>query len=133
MGDDELKRLIGSLIDHVQEQSRRMATKDDITALADRLDTRIDRLDTRIDGMDLRIGSIEARMATKDDLAALEARMATKDDLNSAVGRLENRMDHLAQRGADLIQRDRRDIDELRGALDMLGKRFDAIIRPAAE
>lgn len=100
MSDAELKRLIGSLIELVQDQSNRMATKDDI-----------------------------ANMATKDDLAAL----ATKDDLAAVEARLEAKIDHLSQRTADLIQKDRGDIAELRGALDMLGKRFDAIVRPAAE
>lgn len=100
MSEAELKRLIGSLIELVQDQSNRMATKDDI-----------------------------ANMATKDDIA----NMATKDDLAAMEARLEAKIDHLSRRTADLIQKDRGDIAELRGALDMLGKRFDAIIRPAAE
>lgn len=109
MSDAELKRLIGSLIELVQDQSNRMATKADIANMATKADI--------------------ANMATKDDLAAL----ATKDDLAAVEARLEARIDHLNQRTADLIQKDRGDIAELRGALDMLGKRFDAIVRPAAE
>ncbi len=120
MSDTELKRLIGSLIELVQDQSNRMATKDDIAALT------------------MRVDSIESRMATKDDIANMAtkddiANMATKDDLAAMEARLEAKIDHLSRRTADLIQKDRGDIAELRGALDMLGKRFDAIIRPAAE
>ncbi len=129
MSDAELKRLIGSLIELVQDQSKRMATKDDIANMATKDDIANMATKDDIAALTVRIDSIESRMATKDDLIPL----ATKDDLAAVEARLEAKIDHLGQRTADLIQKDRGDIAELRGALDMLGKRFDAIVRPAAE
>ncbi|WP_029007685.1 hypothetical protein [Azospirillum halopraeferens] len=115
MADEELKRLLGVLVDRIDVIASTMATRDDIAA-------------------------IRAEMATKADIAAVRAEMATKAELadhrqetREGHARLEAMIEQVGQRTAGLIQQDRRDIEQLRGGLDMLGKRFDALVKPAAE
>ncbi len=61
-----------------------IATKADIDALGDRLDTRIDRLDVRIDGVDTRLDGIETR------LGHIDSRI---DRLDSRMERFEDKLD----------------------------------------
>ena len=70
-----------------------VATKADINALGDRLDTRIDRLEIRMDRIDARMDGIDGRLDGIDaHLDRLDARM---DGIDGRLGQVESRLDRL--------------------------------------
>lgn len=125
MADDDLKAMLGKLI-HIFEQTiPTLATKEDLRQVETRLDAKID--DVR-DELTARID------ATRRDLDAIRIDLgATRIDLGAKIDAQTEAMGSQAQLTGDRIMQDRREISELRGAVDTLGKRFDALVRPAAE
>jgi hypothetical protein len=59
----------------VQLEQKIDARFDKVDVRFDKVDARFDKMDARLDKMDVRFNEIEAKMATKEDVAALEKRV----------------------------------------------------------
>lgn len=133
MADDDLKAMLGKLITIFEQTIPTLATKEDLRQVESRLDAKIDA--TR-DQLDAKIDATRDQLDAKIDnkIEALRQELGTKIDANTQ--RIEAQTEAMraqAQVTGERIMQDRREISELRGAIDTLGKRFDALVRPAAE
>ncbi|HYD30954.1 MAG TPA: hypothetical protein VEB64_08890 [Azospirillaceae bacterium] len=119
--DDEAKSLLGKLVELIERQNDRF------DRLEERMDTGFATVTQRMDGLEGRMDGLEGRMG----------RLETRVETGFAEGdrrfdRLEAKVDANAEKMAEVVQSDRRRIDEVRGGLDVLGKRFDALVVPKA-
>lgn len=124
MADDDLKAMLGMVITVFEQTIPMLATKDDLRQVETRLDAKID---SKIDGLRQ---EFEAKFDSKID--GLLQELGAKMDVNSQ--KIDAQTEAMrAQATGERIMKDRREISELRGAVDTLDKRFDALVRPAAE
>lgn len=133
MADDDPKAMLGKLIAIFEQTIPTLATKDDLRQVEARLDATIgatrEQLDAKIDA---KIDAAHSEFSAKLDAARAE--LAAKIDINAQkIDAQTDAMRAQAQLTGERIMQDRREISELRGAIDTLGKRFDALVRPAAE
>jgi tetrahydromethanopterin S-methyltransferase subunit G len=104
---DDLHALAARM-DQMDARMDQMATKDDLHALAarmDQMDARLEQMDARMDQMDARLEQMDARLEQMD---ARMDQMATKDDLRALGVLFEEQRDHiklLCESVAGLVER----------------------------
>lgn len=132
MADEQVMTALGQVLDYLGKLTEKvdriettMATKEELGAAERRMEARLD---------ENRHETTACKMAIAELTGIVSSLNKATAENTAAVEQFSRRLDVQAKQTAEYVFSDRREISEVRGGLDMLGKRFDALVtvKPAA-